>query len=96
VVAPFNLTWGQSIYVQVIAINVYGQSLPSVVGSGAIIITSPDSPINLLETITLRTSTSITFSWTQGVSTGGSSIISYRVSYDQAIGVWINLASNIT
>lgn len=45
--APFNLPWGSSIYAKVTAVNVYGNSLESVEGNGAKILTVPDAPVNL-------------------------------------------------
>jgi hypothetical protein len=47
--SPFDLTWGSHIYVYVIAYNVYGDSAPSLVGNGAIILVVPDAPLNLVE-----------------------------------------------
>lgn len=47
--APFNLDWGSSIYAKVSARNVNGYSIDSQSGNGAIIITTPDPPINLSE-----------------------------------------------
>jgi hypothetical protein len=43
------LPWGSSIFAKVIAVNLYGDSLISLEGNGAIITTNPDAPINLLE-----------------------------------------------
>ena len=45
--APFNHDWGASIYAKVIATNVVGSSLASDVGNGALILTTPDPPVNL-------------------------------------------------
>ena len=46
--APFNLPWGSSIYAKVYASNLYGNSLVSTVGNGAIILTNPDAPVSLV------------------------------------------------
>jgi hypothetical protein len=54
-VAPFDLIWGSQIMAKVIAINSYGNSSESEIGSGAIIIIKPDAPFNLTEDETLRT-----------------------------------------
>lgn len=43
----FNLEWGTSVYVKLVAVNSYGDSVLSEEGNGAVIITSPDAPINL-------------------------------------------------
>jgi hypothetical protein len=46
-VAPYHLTWGSSIFAKVIAKNLIGNSVESLSGNGAIILTYPDVPINL-------------------------------------------------
>jgi hypothetical protein len=45
--APFSQPWGASIYAKVIATNIYGDSTTSSTGNGAVILTSPDAPINV-------------------------------------------------
>jgi hypothetical protein len=47
--APYTIPWGQSIYAKVAAINAYGYSETSEEGNGAVIITNPDAPINIVE-----------------------------------------------
>lgn len=61
--SPFSLEWGSSIFAKVVAINAYGRSLESEVGNGAVIITYADKPVNLAETVSARSATTITFSW---------------------------------
>lgn len=46
---PYSFDWGSSIYAKVIATNIYGDSIESDEGNGAIITTTPDAPINLVE-----------------------------------------------
>jgi hypothetical protein len=46
-VTPYSLPWGSSIYVTVIATNAYGDSNDQLPGNGAIILTYPDTPVNL-------------------------------------------------
>ena len=79
--SPFNLNWGSSVYAVVTATNAYGNSLSSNSGNGATLMTKPDAPISLLENASARTASSISFSWSPGVSNGGGAIIDYRVSY---------------
>jgi hypothetical protein len=62
--APYSVSWGQSIFAKVSAINAYGSSTYSLEGNGGIIITNPDAPRNIIEDITARTLNSIAFSWT--------------------------------
>jgi len=50
--SPFSLSWGSSVYAKVLASNIYGNSLVSSEGNGAIITTTPDAPINLTEDYT--------------------------------------------
>ena len=56
--APFDLFWGDSIYADVYASNVYGDGLSSQ-GNGAIILTNPDEPLNLQKNTPLMTPTVI-------------------------------------
>lgn len=60
---PFEIPWGDHIWVKVIATNVYGDSLISEAGDGAQIITYPDAPVNLAEDFSQRTALSITLTW---------------------------------
>jgi hypothetical protein len=46
---PYDLEWGSSIFAKVIATNIYGDSLESEQGNGAIITTTPDQPTDLIE-----------------------------------------------
>jgi hypothetical protein len=79
---PFSLDWGDSVYATIIAVNDYGDSATSQPGNGAVIITYADAPINVAEIVELRTSSSISFSWSEGLANGGSEVTDYRISYD--------------
>jgi hypothetical protein len=94
--APYNFDWGASIYAKIVATNEYGDSQESVAGNGAIIMTKPDPPISLQEDVTQRHPTAITFSWVDGASNGGDTIIDYRISYAQETSVYTVLAVGIT
>lgn len=72
--APFSLAWGASIEAKVVAINAYGRSLDSAVGNGAVIITYADKPTNLTETVSLRSATTISFTWVAPLFIGGSTV----------------------
>ncbi len=93
---PFFLPWGSSITAIVQAYNNYGDSYTSNPGNGAIIVTYPGSPTAIVDNILLRTSTSLTISWTPPSSNGGATILSYELAYDQSIGNYIVLGSDIT
>jgi hypothetical protein len=56
---PFSLYWGDSVWAKVIATNVYGDSVESVEGNGAIIITYPDAPMFLEEVLSYRSWTTL-------------------------------------
>jgi hypothetical protein len=60
----------------------YGYSDESAVGNGAEILTHPDVPISLAETVIARTSTTISFTWSNGVADGGAAVEDYRIFYD--------------
>jgi hypothetical protein len=83
---PYNLNWGDSIYIKIAAINQYGNSEVSDVGNGAIILTNPDAPLSLVEDYSTKTESRIGLTWQDGAANGGSSIIDYRVSFDQGLG----------
>lgn len=86
---PFNLAWGQDVYAKVAAINAYGVSLTSVEGNGAKIITYASAPILLGEDYSKRTATSLSLTWSPGSQNGGSEVIDYQISYDNASGATI-------
>jgi hypothetical protein len=54
----------------------------------------PDAPISLANDPTVTTDTVIRFTWTPGVSDGGSSVIDYSVYYDQGTDNYIEIESN--
>jgi hypothetical protein len=77
---PFSLAWGTSVYAKVIATNVYGNSLESVEGNGAVITTTPDVPTSVVEVDAGRTKSTLGLSWTAPVFTGGDVIIDYQIN----------------
>lgn len=77
---PFSLSIGQSVQAKVIATNVKGDSLESQPGSGAIIITRPDSPINLLEDTSQRTKSALAITWEAAAYDGLSPVIDYSIN----------------
>jgi hypothetical protein len=90
---PFLLTLDQSVYAKVSAINSVGSSSYSVPGNGAVISMSypPDAPVSVERNSALTTKTQISFTWEDGSSNGGQTILDYRVSYDQGAGIWVEL-----
>ena len=92
----YNLPWGASVYAKVQAYNLYGSSLASGTGNGAVILTNPDPPENLREDETKRSSNSITLLWDLAYN-GGAAIIDFRISYDEGLGgAYVLLAEGVT
>lgn len=69
--SDYGLDWGDSVFATVIATNIYGSSLESSEGNGALIITSPGSPTDLLEDEAQRTKSVLALTWTAPTFTGG-------------------------
>jgi hypothetical protein len=67
---------------KIVAYNIYGDSVESDVGTGNIITTKPDTPINFIENTALRTASSLALKWEPGSSNGGTPLIYYRITYD--------------
>jgi hypothetical protein len=95
-VTPYSLPWGSNVHAKVIAYNIYGDSVISEPGNEAIILTVPDSPVSLVETVSERTDNSITFTWIEGATDGGAPVLDYTISYDQSSDTYIELDSGIT
>jgi hypothetical protein len=53
--SPFSLSWGESVYAKVTAINLYGSSLQSLEGNGAVIVTEPDAPLQVINNAAITT-----------------------------------------
>jgi hypothetical protein len=78
---PFNLPWGASVWAKVAANNIKGTS-ESEIGNGAVIITKPDAPINLIEETSLRTASTLGLTWSPGLDEGGTPVLDYRISME--------------
>ena len=96
-IAPYLHPWGSDIFVQVAALNSKGISLYSADGGGAIILTAPDAPHNLVSDPAVSNASEIKITWEQGAN-GGAAISMYRVHYDQGSGTgqFVVLATGIT
>lgn len=96
IVYPYYLPWGSKVLARVQAFNSYGDSYVSNGGAGAFIYTNPDPPKNLrLDPTWTRTSTQLKFEWDNGLENGGTPIVSYRIYYDQGVGVWTLLVEEV-
>lgn len=80
--SPFDLLLGDSVYAIITATNVYGESDPSSPGNGASILQVPSAPTDLVFDTEITTASVIGLQWGDGLSTGGSPILDYRISYD--------------
>jgi hypothetical protein len=94
--APYTIEWGSSVHAKLYAANVYGDSLESDAGNGAIITITPDAPINLDENYFLRTKSTLGLTWDNAAFTGGASIIDYRISIAVLGGTFSILDSGFT
>ena len=87
--------FGKSYYFKICAVNGLGEgetSDPFLVVAA----TKPDAPIQLKRDDYLSSREIIAFSWSQGSGNGGSSIIDYRVSFDQGVGIWTVIGDTFT
>lgn len=85
---------GKSYYFKVAAVNSIGEgelSDPYLIVAAS----SPDAPTALTRNSQLTSRSVISFTWSDGISDGGSAVIDYRVSYDQSFGSFIEIGSGI-
>jgi hypothetical protein len=68
------------VWAEVFAYNVYGNSATSSEGNGAIMLFYPDSPVSLTEDFSLRTISTVGFTWLNGADSGGVTVVDYRVT----------------
>jgi hypothetical protein len=93
---PVLLNWGDSAWATIVAVNIKGGSLSSEPGNGALVLTRPDPPVEVLNVpgVTNRETAGLT--WTDGANDGGAAVIDYRVSFNQGFGTtFYILESNI-
>ena len=69
--APYNLVFGDDIFVRVTATNAKG-STTSDPGSGCKVIRAPDAPTSLAEDTAQRTPTVLALTWSPASEDGGS------------------------
>jgi hypothetical protein len=78
---PFNLEWGVEVYAKTIAVNYYGDSIASLEGNGAIILTVPDAPTDQANNAVVTSGSQIGLTWNQGVMNGGTPVIDFKIAY---------------
>lgn len=71
-----------SFFFKVAAVNSIGVG-PLSNGYNIVSATFPDSPTSLTRNDALTSMTTLSLSWNDGISNGGSSVIDYRISFDQ-------------
>lgn len=87
--------FGKSYFFKISAVNEIGEgelSDPFLVVAATV----PDAPIQLTRDDYLSSREVIAFSWNEGTGNGGSSIIDYRVSFDQGTGDFIVIGDTFT
>jgi hypothetical protein len=80
----------------VTAVNVYGDSITSIEGNGAIIITNPDAPLSLAEDESFRDSSTFGLKWNEGFENGGNQISEFVLSMADVNGDYLVIESGIT
>ena len=60
------------------------------------ILNLPDAPTSFIENYLSRSATTIAFTWVEGLSDGGASVLDYTISYDQSVDQFISLESGIS
>ena len=96
IVEPFNLPWGSSIVAKVRAINVVGASPYSTEGSGAIILTNPDAPYNLVNVPEITAKHQIGLDWESLTFSGGENILDFTISYAQGTDDYLVFEEGVT
>lgn len=81
---PFLHEWGASIWVKVSANNIIGQGPFSENGNGAIMLTTPEAPINLSNNPAITNANQIGLTWEENPMDGGAPVIDYTLQWDRA------------
>jgi len=82
IISPYNHVLDESVWVKIIAENFYGDSLISEPGNGGLVKLVPDAPINLANDPSVTIDTRIKFTWQQGASNGGDTVLDFDIYYD--------------
>jgi hypothetical protein len=94
--SPYLLVKDDSVVAKIVSVNAYGESDQSSQGSGAVIQLVADAPISLTNDHSTTTATVIRFTWNDGSSDGGTSVIDYTIFYDQGTGTFVQLEAGVT
>ena len=66
-------------YARITATNYLDSSSVSLIGNGAIILTYPDEPLNLVLNDEIVWGTNVGMSWDEGASNGGTPVLDYTI-----------------
>lgn len=94
--APYNLVKDDSVFVKLVSINVYGESVQSSADNGAVIQYVPDAPVSLTNLPAITDAFKIGLSWSAGASDGGTAVIDYKILYALENEALTELTSGIT
>lgn len=78
--APYNLVKDDQVWVKIISINTYGESVLSEPFDGSVIRYVPDAPINFANVVEITDATMVGFVWDEG-DNGGTPVIDWRIWY---------------
>jgi hypothetical protein len=95
-ISPYHLAWGASVWAQVTATNIKGDSVISLAGNGAIILTVPNEPTTLVDVPAVTNAIQVGLEWTAPSENGGSAVIDYNVLYGEQTGTYNNEIGGIT
>lgn len=88
--------WGMSVYATISASNIYGTSIDSISGNGAVILTVPSPPAQLSNIPSLTNANQIGLSWAEGEMNGGAPVLDFMIWSDQATNIYMPIASGLT
>lgn len=94
--SPFSLVLNNPVFAEVVAVNIYGNSVTSPSGSGAVILYVPDAPLSVANNPSVTSATRIGLTWTEGFSTGGTPVLDYTINYSTTASNFVLLASGLT
>lgn len=83
IVPPYSHVLDEEVWVKLIAINYYGESLISEPGNDGLVKLDPDAPVNLDNNPLVTDHTKIMFLWDEGASNGGIQVLDYFIYYDE-------------
>ena len=63
---PYSLPWGTNVHAKVTAVNLFGNSVESDAGNGAVILTVPDPPLSFINVPSVTNANQIGLSWVEG------------------------------